>query len=86
MAGPASIPTDVLGLVLANDVSPVVYLPQITVPASAAVTMIKAHDLMLYGTIETDTIQLDTVVGDEHLGSGTGELVRVGTMRIDEQL
>ena len=86
MAGPASIPTDVLGLVLANDVSPVVYLPQITVPASAAVTMIKAYDLMLYGTIETDTIQLDTVVGDEHLGAGTGELVRVGTMRIDEQL
>ena len=86
MAGPASIPTDVLGLVMANDVSPVVYLPQITVPASAAVTMIKAHDLMLYGTIETDTIQMDTVVGDEHLGSGTGELVRVGTMRIDEQL
>jgi hypothetical protein len=86
MAGPASIPTDVLGLVMANDVSPVVYLPQITVPASAAVTMIKAYDLMLYGTIETDTIQLDTVVGDEHLGSGTGELVRVGTMRIDEQL
>lgn len=86
MAGPASIPTDVLGLVLVNDVSPVVYLPLIPVPASAAVTMIKAHDLMLYGTIETDTIQLDTVVGDEHLGAGTGELVRVGTMRIDEQL
>jgi len=86
MAGPASIPTDVLGLVMANDVSPVVYLPLIPVPASAAVTMIKAYDLMLYGTIETDTIQMDTVVGDEHLGSGTGELVRVGTMRIDEQL
>jgi hypothetical protein len=86
MAGPASILTDVLGLVMQNDVSPVVYLPQITVPASAAVTMIKAHDLMLYGTIETDTIQMDTVVGDEHVGSGTGELVRVGTMRIDEQL
>ena len=86
MGGPAAIATDVLGLIMANDVSPVVYLPQITVPASAVPTMIKAYDLMLYGTIETDTIQLDTVVGDEHLGSGTGELVRVGTMRIDEQL
>lgn len=86
MGGPAAIATDVLGLVMANDVSPVVYLPQITVPASAVPTMIKAHDLMLYGTIETDTIQLDTVVGDEHLGAGAGELVRVGIMRIDEQL
>jgi hypothetical protein len=86
MGGPAAIATDVLGLVMANDVSPVVYLPKLVVPGSAAVSMIKAYDLMLYGTIETDTIQLDTVVGDEHLGSGTGELVRVGTMRIDEQL
>ena len=86
MGGPAAIATDVLGLVMANDVSPVVYLPRLVVPGSAAVSMVKAYDLMLYGTIETDTIQMDTVVGDEHLGSGTGELVRVGTMRIDEQL
>jgi hypothetical protein len=86
MGGPAAIATDVLGLVMANDVSPVVYLPKLVVPASAATSMIKAHDLMLYGTIETDTIQMDTVVGDEHVGLGTGELVRVGTMRIDEQL
>jgi hypothetical protein len=86
MGGPAAIATDVLGLVMQNDVSPVVYLPKLVVPGSAAVSMIKAYDLMLYGTIETDTIQMDTVVGDEHVGLGTGELVRVGTMRIDEQL
>jgi len=86
MGGPAAVATDVLGLVMANDVSPVVYLPKLVVPGSAAVSMIKAYDLMLYGTIETDTIQTDTVVGNEHVGLGTGELVRVGTMRIDEQL
>jgi len=86
MGGPAAIATDVLGLVMQNDVSPVVYLPKLVIPASAATSMIKAYDLLLYGTIETDTIQMDTVVGDEHTGSGSGELVRVGTMRIDEQL
>jgi hypothetical protein len=86
MGGPAAIATDVLGLVMANDVSPVVYLPKLVVPASAATSMVKAYDLLLYGTIETDTIQMDTVVGNEHVGLGSGELVRVGTMRIDEQL
>ena len=81
---PAQVAGDVLGLVYGQDAVPVVYLPRVTVPGSASTSMITARDLLLYGDIQTDTIQLDTVVGDEHVGAGAGELVRVGSVRIDE--
>lgn len=86
LGGPAQVATDITGIVMANDISPVVYLPQVDVPATAATTVITAADLMLYATIETDTLQTDVVVGEEHTGGGRGELVRVGTVRLEEQL
>jgi len=86
LGGPAQVATDITGLVLVNDISPVVYLPKVDVPATASTTVITARDLMLYATIETDTLQTDVVVGEEHTGDGRGELVRVGTVRLEEQL
>lgn len=83
---PAAIPGDVLALVAAEDAVPVVYLPRVVVPGSVGTTMLTAADLMLYGDILTDTIQIDVVVGDEHTGGGAGELVRVGSVRIEESL
>lgn len=87
IAAPAAIASDIHGTIYANDVLPVVYLPVVPVAASSsAVTSITASDLMLYGTIETDTIQTDVVLGDEHTGGGRGELVRLGSVRMEEVL
>lgn len=87
IATPAGIASDVHGLVYDNDATPVVYLPVVPVPAGAAtVTNITAADLLLYGHIDTDTIQTDVVLGTEHQGKGTGELVRVGSVRMRECL
>lgn len=87
IATPAGIASDVHGLVYDNDATPVVYLPVVPVPAGAAsVTNITAADLLLYGHIDTDTIQTDVVLGTEHTGKGAGELVRVGSVRMRECL
>jgi len=87
IATPAAIATDVHGLIYDNDATPVVYLPVVPVPASAAtVTNITAADLLLYGHIDTDTIQTDVVLGNEHTGAGAGELVRVGSVKMRECL
>jgi len=87
IASPAGMATDLHGTIAADDGSPVVYLPVVPVPASGAtVTCITAADLLLYATIETDTLQTDVVVGEEHTGAGSGELVRVGSVRVEEVL
>lgn len=84
---PAGIAGDIHAIVAENDVTPVVYLPVVPVPAAAAtVTSITAYELMLYAHIETDTIQTDVVIGDEHQGAGTGEVVRVGSVLLEEVL
>lgn len=84
---PAGIPSDIHGLLYDNDATPVVYLPVVPVPAGVAtVTNITAADLLLYGYIDTDTIQTDVVLGTEHTGKGAGELVRVGSVRMRECL
>ena len=87
IATPAAMATDLHGTLYANDVTPVVYLPVVPVPASGAtVTIITARDLYLYATVETDTLQTDVVAGEEHTGAGSGEYVRVGSVRVDEVL
>lgn len=83
---PAGIPGDLHALLAVNDVAPVVYLPQVPVPATATVTCITARELMLFGDIVTDTLQTDVVVGDEHTGAGSGEYVRVGSVLLEECL
>lgn len=87
IATPAAMATDLHGTLYANDVTPVVYLPVVPVPASGSdVTVITARDLYLYATVETDTLQTDVVAGDEHTGAGSGEYVRVGSVRLEEVL
>jgi hypothetical protein len=83
---PAAISGDIHGVIAENDITPVVYLPAIAVPGSATTSLVVSADLMLYGDVITDTIQTDVVAGDEHLGAGKGEYVRVGTVRIEEVL
>lgn len=83
---PAAVAGDVIGLLAENDTVPVLYLPRVPVPASVGATMITSPDILLYADISSDTIQSDVVVGDEHTGSGAGELVRVGVVRLDEAL
>lgn len=87
IATPAAIASDVHAILYDNDATPVVYLPVIPVPVSSAtVTNIVAADLLLYGHVDTDTIQTDVVLGTEHTGTGAGELVRVGSVRVRECL
>ena len=63
-----------------------VYLPKVPVTAGAGIaTTITARDLQLYGRVRTDTLQMDVVVGNAWTGSA-GELIRMGTLLIEEEL
>jgi hypothetical protein len=87
ISAPAGIAGDITAIVEENDATPIVYLPVVPVPAAAAtVTSITARSLMLYADITSDVIQTDVAAGDEHVGAGAGEYVRVSTVRIEEVL
>jgi hypothetical protein len=70
---------------LAGAVTPVVYLPVIPYPSSgSAVANITNRATQLYGRVVTETLKMDTVMGDEW--TGPGEVIRMGTVRIEEEV
>jgi len=82
----AATPFDMFGLLALDAENCIVYLPKVPVTAGAAnVTTITARDLQLYGRIVTDTLQMDVVLGNAWTGSA-GELIRMGTLLVEEEL
>lgn len=82
----AATPFDMFGLLASDGENCMVYLPKVSVTAGAAnVTTITAKEIQLYGRIRTDTLQMDVVLGNAWTGSA-GELVRMGTLLIEEEL
>jgi hypothetical protein len=82
----AATPFDMFGLLASDGENCMVYLPKVPVTAGAAnVTTITARDLQLYGRIATDTLQMDVVLGNAWTGSA-GELIRMGTLLVEEEL
>jgi hypothetical protein len=82
----AATPFDMFGLLASDGENCMVYLPKVPVTAGAAnVTTITAKEIQMYGRIRTDTLQMDVVVGNAWTGSA-GELVRMGTLLIEEEL
>lgn len=85
----ADLPTAIHGLLASAAAEcPVVYLPAVpqqgSAPTATAPIRIVEPSRMLYGLITTTTHRIDTIVGDEY--DDPGELVRVGTLRIEEEL
>lgn len=65
---------------LQGAVTPITVFRGATLPAtSSTVTVIKNPALIVYGSIVTDTLRADNVVGIE----GYSELMRLGTMRVE---
>ena len=82
----SATPFDMFGLLASDGENCMVYLPKVPVTAGAGIaTTITARDLQLYGRVRTDTLQMDVVVGNAWTGSA-GELVRMGTLLIEEEL
>lgn len=82
----SATPFDMFGLLASDGENCMVYLPKVPVTAGAAnVTTITARDLQLYGRIVSDTLQMDVVLGNAWTGSA-GELIRMGTLLIEEEL
>jgi len=82
----SATPFDMFGLLASDGENCMVYLPKVPVTAGAGiVTTITARDLQLYGRVVTDTLQMDVVLGNAWTGS-TGELIRMGTLLIEEEL
>jgi hypothetical protein len=82
----SATPFDMFGLLASDGENCMVYLPKVPVPAGAGnVTTITARDLQLYGRIVSDTLQMDVVLGNAWTGSA-GELIRLGTLLIEEEL
>jgi hypothetical protein len=85
----ADVPTSIHGLLASAAAEcPVVYLPAIpqqsAAPTSTTPIRIVDPSRTMYGRITTVTHRIDTVVGDEY--DDPGELVRIGTVRIEEEL
>jgi len=79
-------PFDMFGLIAQDGENCMVYLPKVPVAAGAGIaTTITAKELQLYGRIASDTLQMDVVVGNAWTGSA-GELIRMGTLLIEEEL
>lgn len=88
IASPSDVAPSLLGLIeqLDGAVTPVVYLPQVaTMTGGTTVRTILSPYLQLYGRIRTETLQVDTVQGDE-FGVPNGEVYRVARVRIEEEL
>jgi hypothetical protein len=88
IASPADVAPSLLGLMeqLDGAVTPIVYLPQIaTMTGGTTVRTIVSPYLQLYGRIRSETLQVDTVQGDE-FGDPNGEVYRVARVRIEEEL
>jgi len=82
----SATPFDMFGLIAQDGENCVVYLPKVPIPAGAGIaTTITAKELQLYGRIASDTLQMDVVVGNAWTGSA-GELIRMGTLLIEEEL
>lgn len=82
----SATPFDMFGLLASDGENCMVYLPKVPVAAGAGIaTTITARDLQLYGRIVTDTLQMDVVLGNAWTGSA-GELIRLGTLLIEEEL
>jgi len=82
----SATPFDMFGLIAQDGENCMVYLPKVPVTAGANIaTTITAKELQLYGRIASDTLQMDVVVGNAWTGSA-GELIRMGTLLIEEEL
>jgi len=82
----SATPFDMFGLLASDGENCMVYLPKIPVAAGAGIaTTITAKELQLYGRIVSDTLQMDVVLGNAWTGSA-GELIRMGTLLIEEEL
>jgi hypothetical protein len=82
----SATPFDMFGLLASDGENCMVYLPKVPVAAGAGIaTTITSRDLQLYGRVVTDTLQMDVVLGNAWTGSA-GELIRMGTLLIEEEL
>ena len=82
----SATPFDMFGLLASDGENCMVYLPKVPVAAGAGIaTTITSRDLQLYGRVVTDTLQMDVVLGNAWTGSA-GELIRLGTLLIEEEL
>ena len=88
IASVADVAPSMLGVLeqLDGAVTPIVYLPRV-VPMTGATTVrtIVEPPLMLYGRIRSESLQVDTVQGDEY-DTTTGEVYRLARVRIEEEL
>lgn len=88
IASVADVAPSMLGVLeqLDGAVTPIVYLPRVE-PMSGGTTVqtIVAPPLMLYGRIRSESLQVDTVQGDEY-DAITGEVYRLARVRIEEEL
>ena len=79
------VPWSVPGLMeyLQGATTPIVYAPAVALPANGTAAVdVTDRSYMLYGRITTENIQGTNVVGEE----GTTEVIRVGTVRVEEEI
>lgn len=84
IAVPAGLPYDVPGLfdALQGACTPIVYLASLEVPSSSTDDIsVTNRATFFYGRVRTETLKIDTVLGEEW----TSELLRIGTVRIEEE-
>lgn len=85
VAVPADVPWSMPGLLeyLEGATTPVAYIESATVPPdSGTPTHITDRTLQLYGRVVTESLRTDQVIGDRE----TGEFLRVGRVRIEEEV
>ncbi|MBM4368997.1 MAG: hypothetical protein FJ102_22465, partial [Deltaproteobacteria bacterium] len=88
-ATPADTPLLVAGLVdrLRGSRDPVVYLPSLPRAAATNVEVqLVSRQAMLYGRVVSESVSLETVIGDELAGGGEGEVLRLAGLVIEEEL
>ena len=85
VAVPADVPWSMPGLIeyLDGATQPVVYLESATVPADGSTSVhITDRTVQLYGRVMSESLRTDQTVGDRE----TGEFLRVGRVRIEEEV
>ena len=85
VAVPSDVPWSVPGLIdrLSGAVNPIGYLSAFDIPPSpTTVVNITDRTLQMYGRIMTESIRADNVNGDTQ----SGEVIRVGTCRMEEEV
>ena len=88
VANEFSTPYDMGGMMerLKGAVTPCVYLAAVEPPpTNADIQEITNREIMLYGRIRTEAIRVDSVLGSEWAGA-SGELMRIGTARLEEEV